>query len=132
MWSTKALSACHFFLSSRGMPESLHSARRERWREIVFEAETPAGRRFDVALLWLITLSVACVMLESVPAVRRAYARPLQAIEWGFTLLFTLEYFLRLYVVRHPLRYARSFYGIIDVLSVLPTYLIVFFPGLQA
>jgi len=114
------------------MPESNRSARRERWREIVFEAETPAGRRFDVALLWLIGLSVACVMLESMPSIRSEYSGPLQAIEWGFTILFTLEYLLRLCVVRHPLRYMRSFYGIIDVLSVLPTYLVVFFPGLQA
>jgi voltage-gated potassium channel len=108
------------------------TSRRERWREIVFEAETPAGRRFDVTLLWLIGLSVLCVMLESVPSIKRAYGKPLQVIEWGFTLLFTLEYLLRLCVVRHPWRYARSFYGIIDVLSVLPTYLMVFFPGMQA
>ncbi len=114
------------------MPESPRSARRERWREIVFEAETPAGRRFDVTLLWLIGLSVVCVMLESVPSIRRDYAQPLQIIEWGFTILFTLEYVVRLCVVRHPLRYARSFYGIIDVLSVLPTYLVAFLPGVQA
>ena len=114
------------------MSESPRSARRERWREIVFEAETPAGRRFDVTLLWLIGLSVVCVMLESVPWIRAKYGGPLQAIEWGFTILFTLEYLLRLYVVRHPLHYARSFYGIIDVLSILPTYLMIFFPGFQA
>jgi len=114
------------------MPDSPRPSRRERWREIIFEAETPAGRRFDVTLLWLIGLSVGCVMLESVPSVKRAYGGPLQAVEWGFTILFTLEYLLRLCVVRHPLRYARSFYGIIDVLSVLPTYLMVFFPGMQA
>ncbi|HEY1120768.1 MAG TPA: ion transporter [Haloferula sp.] len=114
------------------MSEAPRSARRERWREIVFEAETPAGRRFDVTLLWLIGLSVVCVMLESVPWIRDKYGGPLQTIEWGFTILFTLEYLLRLYVVRHPLHYARSFYGIIDVLSVLPTYLVVVFPGLQA
>ncbi|MCW1923805.1 ion transporter [Luteolibacter arcticus] len=114
------------------MPESPRSDRRERWREIIFEAETPAGRRFDIALLWLIGLSVVCVMLESVPAVRRDYAEPLLAAEWAFTILFTAEYILRLCVVRHPLRYARSFYGIIDLLSVLPTYLMMFFPGTQA
>jgi len=107
-------------------------SRRERWREIIFEAETPAGRRFDIALLWMIGLSVVCVMLESVPSIKQAYGKPLLIIEWAFTILFTLEFVLRLCVVRHPLRYARSFYGIIDVLSVLPTYLMVFFPGMQA
>jgi voltage-gated potassium channel len=114
------------------MPESPGSSRREHWREIIFEAETPAGRRFDVTLLWLIGLSVVCVMLESVPSIKRDYGRPLLIIEWAFTILFTLEYFLRLSVVRRPLCYARSFYGIIDVLSILPTYLMVFFPGVQA
>ncbi|MCW1886795.1 ion transporter [Luteolibacter flavescens] len=114
------------------MSEPSQPSRRERIREIIFEAETPAGRRFDVTLLWLIGLSVICVMLESVPAIKRDYAGPLQVVEWSFTILFTLEYLLRLSVVRHPLRYARSFYGIIDVLSVLPTYLMVFFPGMQA
>jgi voltage-gated potassium channel len=114
------------------MSDSPGPSRRERWREIIFEAETPAGRRFDVTLLWLISLSVGCVMLESVPSIKRAYGQPLQAVEWAFTILFTLEYLLRLCVVRHPLRYARSFFGIIDVLSVLPTYLMVLFPGMQA
>jgi voltage-gated potassium channel len=114
------------------MPGLPRSARRERWREIIFEAETPAGKRFDVALMWLIGLSVACVMLESVPAIHASYGGQLMAIEWGFTVVFTLEYLLRLLVVRHPLRYARSFYGIVDLLSVLPTYLMVVFPGMQA
>ncbi len=107
-------------------------SRRERWREIIFEAETPAGRRFDVALLWLISLSVLAVMLESVPSIKARYARPLYAVEWGFTILFTIEYVARLLVVRHPLRYARSFYGVVDLLSVLPTYLMLFLPGTQA
>lgn len=114
------------------MLEMPHSPRRERWREIIFEAETPAGRRFDVTLLWLIGLSVVCVTLESVPSIKRDYGKPLQYIEWGFTILFTLEYVVRLCVVRHPLRYVRSFYGVVDVLSVLPTYLMGIFPGMQA
>ncbi|MEK7953954.1 ion transporter [Luteolibacter soli] len=114
------------------MPESPRSARREHWREIIFESETPAGRRFDVTLLWLIGLSIVCVMLESVPSIKRDYGQPLLVIEWVFTILFTLEYLTRLCVVHRPLCYARSFYGIIDVLSILPTYLIGVFPGLQA
>src|SRR5690606_33224745 len=85
--------------------EDTRSARRERWREIVFEAECPAGRRFDVILLWLICLSVLSVMLESVPEIKARYGGTLYAAEWFFTGIFTLEYFLRLYLVRHPVRY---------------------------
>lgn len=107
-------------------------SRRERWREIIFEAETPAGRRFDVILLWLIGLSVVAVMLESVAPIRAKYSRPLYVLEWGFTILFTIEYLVRLIVVRHPLHYARTFYGIVDLLSVLPTYLMLFLPGAHA
>lgn len=107
-------------------------SRRDRWREIIFEAETPAGRRFDVVLLWLIGLSITAVMLESVPSISARYSGPLHAVEWFFTILFTVEYLARLWVVRHPLRYARSFYGVVDVLSVMPTYLMLIFPGAQA
>ena len=107
-------------------------SRRDRWREIIFEAETPAGRRFDVILLWLIGLSVLTVVLESEPPIAARYSRPLHMVEWGFTILFTLEYAARLYVVRQPLRYARSFYGVVDLLSILPTYLMLLFPGAQA
>lgn len=109
-----------------------HSPTRERLREIIFEAETPAGRRFDVVVLWLIGLSVLAVILESVPEIRAKYSGPLRAAEWGFTAIFTLEYLLRLYVVRHPLRYARTFYGLVDLISILPTYLMAIFPGMQA
>lgn len=112
--------------------ESPRSPRRERWREIVFEAETPAGRRFDVTLLWLIGLSVLAVMLESEPEIKARYGRALFVAECFFTAVFTVEYFLRLYLVRHPLRYARSFYGIVDLLSILPAYLSLIFPGAHA
>jgi voltage-gated potassium channel len=105
---------------------------RERWREIIFEAETPAGRRFDVLLLWLIGLSVLTVILESEPSIAARYSHPLHLVEWFFTVVFTIEYLARLWVVRHPLSYAKSFYGIVDVLSVLPTYLMLLFPGAQA
>lgn len=116
------------------VPESTHflSPRRERWREIIFEAETPAGRRFDIILLWLIGLSILVVVLESVPAIAAKYSAPLHAAEWFFTAIFTLEYLVRLHVVRHPVRYARSFYGIVDFLSILPTYLMLVIPGAQA
>ncbi|WP_193211552.1 ion transporter [Luteolibacter marinus] len=107
-------------------------SRRERWREIIFEAETPAGRRFDVVLLWLIGLSVLVVVLESVPEISRRHGTLMRTLEWMFTIAFSIEYLARLYVVRRPGRYARSFYGIVDLLSVLPTYLMLVAPGAQA
>src|SRR3712207_9447459 len=80
-----------------------------RWRgrlhEVIYEAETPAGRAFDVALIWLILLSVAAVMLESVRSVRAEYGALLYTVEWVFTVLFTVEYLLRLVSVRRPLAY---------------------------
>lgn len=114
------------------MPDFPTVSRRDRWREIIFEAETPAGRRFDTVLLTLIVLSVLAVILESVPEIAAKYGNFLHAVEWGFTLLFTLEYIVRICVVRHPLHYARSFYGLVDLLSVLPSYLMLVLPGAQA
>lgn len=107
-----------------------------RWRsklhEVIFEADTPAGKAFDVALLVAILASVLVVVLESVPSVRADHGRKLWAAEWVFTILFTVEYLLRLISVRQPARYARSFFGIVDLLAVLPTYLSVMVPGAQA
>jgi voltage-gated potassium channel len=103
------------------------------WRgglhEVIYEAETPAGRAFDVALIGLILLSVLAVMLESVGSVRARYGAELHAAEWAFTLLFTLEYALRLVSVRRPLRYAASFFGVVDLLAIVPTYLSLLVPG---
>ena len=105
---------------------------RARLHEIIFEADTPAGKAFDVALLLAIALSVAAVMLESVAPIRERYGRELYLVEWFFTILFTIEYLLRLFCVRYPLRYARSFLGIVDLLAVLPTYLSALLPGAQS
>jgi voltage-gated potassium channel len=102
---------------------------RAQLHEIVFEADTPAGRFFDFALIWLILLSCATVILESVRRVREQYGEPLYALEWLFTLLFTVEYLLRLMSVRRPLRYATSFFGVVDLLAIIPTYLSIFVPG---
>ncbi len=96
---------------------------RRKLQEVIFEADTPAGKTFDVALLWAIVFSVAAVLLESVAEIRDQYGTVLRLVEWGFTLLFTIEYGLRLVCVGRPLRYASSFYGIIDLLAILPTYL---------
>jgi len=95
---------------------------------IIFEADTRAGRWFDQALIAVILTSVAVVMADSVQTVRQDYHLALTVAEWFFTLVFTLEYAARLACVRHPLRYALSFYGIIDLLALLPTYLALLFP----
>jgi voltage-gated potassium channel len=105
---------------------------RRRLHEIVFEADTPAGRTFDLFLLVLILASVLVVLLESVPSLRRDYGPQLRAAEWAFTGLFTVEYVLRLIAVRRPGRYALSFYGLVDLAALLPTYLSLLFPGAQA
>ncbi len=86
-------------------PETL----KERLWRIVFEAETPLGKAFDVLFLWAIVLSVLAVTLESVDSIRADYGEILKMAEWGFTILFTLEYLMRIILVRHPLRYIRSF-----------------------
>ena len=105
---------------------------RFRLHEIIFEADTPAGKLFDVALLVAILASVAAVMLDSVPSVQARYGAWLSGLEWGFTLLFTLEYAARLASVRYPARYATSFFGVVDLLAIVPTYLSVILPGGQA
>jgi voltage-gated potassium channel len=118
-------------LRSRG-EEKPRSPLRARLHEIIFEADTPAGKAFDVVLLLAITLSVAAVMLESVGAIRVEHGKLLYGVEWFFTILFTIEYLVRLACVLHPTRYARSFFGIIDLLAVLPTYLSLVVAGAQS
>ncbi|MCK6425851.1 MAG: ion transporter [Burkholderiaceae bacterium] len=105
---------------------------RRRGYEVIFESDTPAGHAFDVALIWAIVASIVVVILASVAPLAQRWGTWLQAAEWTFTLLFTAEYLARLACVDRPLRYARSFYGLIDLLSVAPTYLAVLVPGLHA
>jgi len=109
------------------------SARFERLRlrlhEIIFEADTWAGKAFDVTLLVLIGLSVTTVILESVPSLARAYGLWFERAEWFFTLIFTVEYVLRLLAVRRPLRYVFSFFGLVDLIALLPTYISLFTVG---
>ncbi len=104
---------------------------RARLHEIIFEADTRAGRLFDLVLIWSILLSVAAVMLDSVAPIRERHGSLLIAVEWGFTILFTVEYLLRLGCIGRPLRYATSFYGVVDLLAIVPTYLSLLFPGAQ-
>ena len=105
---------------------------RRRLHEIIFEADTREGKTFDVALLVVIVVSIVAVALESVKGVQATYGSLLRGIEWAVTALFTVEYGLRLIAVRRPLRYARSFYGVIDLLAVLPTYLSLIVAGSQS
>jgi voltage-gated potassium channel len=105
---------------------------RHRLHEIIFESDTRAGRAFDVALLVAVLLSVLAVMLESVASIRVRFGAELRVLEWVFTLLFTLEYALRLLALRHPGTYVVSFFGVVDLLSFAPTYLSALFPGAQA
>lgn len=104
---------------------------KERIHEVIFEADTIGGKTFDVILLICILISVLSVMLESVSEYGNRYTEAFFFIEWTFTILFTIEYLLRLYSVYRPRQYALSFYGVIDLLAILPTYLSLIFIGSQ-
>lgn len=96
---------------------------------VIFEADTRAGKNFDLALLFFILMSLAVVMLQSIPDINEKYGSQLQKIEWVITILFTLEYLLRVVAVKRPLKYLTSFYGMVDLLAILPTYLSLIFPA---
>ncbi|HJR15321.1 MAG TPA: ion transporter [Gemmatimonadales bacterium] len=107
-------------------------ALRARLHEIIFEADTPEGRLFDLLLLAAILSSVVVVLLDSVASVRAQAGPTLRALEWMFTIIFTIEYVLRLASVQRPLRYARSTFGLIDLVAILPSYISLVFPGAQS
>ncbi len=118
--------------SGRDPEQAADAGWRAHLHRVIFEADTPAGKTFDVALLVAIVASVVAVCLESVAPVRARYGSALRASEWLFTLLFTVEYLLRLVAVRRPLRYAVSFFGLVDLLAIVPTYLSFFVAGAQS
>ena len=99
--------------------------------QIIFEADTPSGKRFDEVLIACILLSVVAVMCDSVDTIRSSYGHLLYGLEWLFTILFTVEYVLRIMCADKRIHYARSFFGIVDFLAILPTYLSVIIPGSQ-
>ncbi|MBT8191523.1 MAG: ion transporter [Bacteroidia bacterium] len=111
--------------------EKFHPVR-ERLYEIIFEADTNAGKVFDIALLVFIIASVIVVMLETVNGIGQKYHDLFLALEWIFTIFFTFEYILRIYTVHRPHRYIFSFYGVVDLLSILPTFISIFLPGTQS
>lgn len=122
------------------MPETNNAYRGNRpgeskWRgelyDIIFEAETPAGKYFDLLLIVSIILSVIVVMLDSIGSVRNSHGQVLHDLEWFFTIIFTIEYFLRLLCVRNRIKYAASPLGIVDLIAIIPTYMSLFLPGSQ-
>jgi len=112
-------------------PEKPESTWRAKMHEVIFEAETPGGRAFDIVLILSITFSVITVFLDSVGEIHRQYGQTLYKIEWFFTILFTLEYFARLISVKKPWKYVTSFFGIVDLISIIPTYISILIPGSQ-
>ena len=117
-------------MSSQPTPQPM-ARWRSQFHEIIFEADTPAGKLFDVVLIGSIILSVIVVILDSVPWIQFKYGAILYALEWFFTILFTIEYILRLLCVYRPIHYATSFFGVVDLLAILPTYISLFIPGSQ-
>ena len=113
-------------------PGPLRRSLRQRLHEVVFEADTPAGKTFDVVLILSILASIVVVMLDSVEATHARYGVWLTRLEWAFTLLFTLEYLVRLASVRRPTAYASSFFGVVDLLAIVPTYLSLVVAGSQS
>ncbi|AWV08424.1 ion transporter [Marilutibacter maris] len=105
---------------------------RRTWFDIIYRHDTPPSRNFDLILVFAIFTSVLVIMFDSVPHIHQRFSESLYVVEWAFTLLFTAEYALRLMVVRRPLRYALSVWGLIDLLSILPTYLSLLLPGSQS
>lgn len=104
---------------------------RKKIYSIVFKSDTKEGKLFDLILLWIILFSIVSVFLESVSSIREKYVYEIHLFEWIFTILFTIEYFLRIFSSTKPIKYVFSFYGLIDLISFIPTYLSIFFPGAQ-
>lgn len=102
---------------------------RRKVHEVIYEADTPLGKGFDIALLIFIILSVIAVMLESVDSINARYSKQLHILEWFFTIVFTLEYFGRIISITRPSKYIFSFYGTIDFFSTIPSYLVLLFGG---
>lgn len=114
------------------LPASKNAGWRRRLHDVIYESNTTAGKAFDIALLLAIFISILVVVLDSVPEYHQQYGRFFLLVEWIFTGLFTVEYLLRLLVIQRPLRFVFSPLGLIDLLSILPSYLSVLYPGAQS
>ncbi len=113
------------------MNETVKDALREKVFSVIFRTDTPSGRMFDLVLLALILMSVLAVMLETVDSVNSIFGAQLRWLEWMFTILFSAEYLLRLWCVKKPRGYAFSFFGVVDLIAVLPSYFSLLIPGAQ-
>jgi voltage-gated potassium channel len=102
---------------------------RRRLNSIIFRNDSAAGRAFDIVVIASIILSVTALVLESIPSIGNRYGSELHTVEWFFTILFTIEYAMRLLAAHDAAMYARSFFGIVDLLAILPVYLGLFFPA---
>jgi len=121
----------HYLVFSLLLPKKFRSATKRQIYTVIFQADTPAGKRFDVLLLVAILANTALLMVDSVitnPVIRVIVA----ILEWGFTIAFTVEYYLRIYCLKKPRKYILSFYGIIDLVSILPAYLSLLFPATRS
>ncbi len=118
-------------LSTVNLDERPESGLRRQLYIIIFEADTKLGKLFDIALLWAIAISLLSVILESDKAIQQSMGSLSTYLEWALTVFFTAEYVLRLYVSSKPLKYAKSFFGIVDFLAVVPAYISFLFPGAQ-
>ncbi|MBO7200299.1 MAG: ion transporter [Bacteroidales bacterium] len=105
---------------------------KEKMFAIIFRSDTPAGKQFDIYLLYAIGLSVLILILNSIPSLNRYLSIPFLILEWALTLAFTAEYLLRIYCSKNAMRYIFSFYGIVDALSIFPFYLGIIFPSMQS
>lgn len=112
------------------MPAASHNLK-QKLHTIIFRSDTPAGKRFDMALLALIITSILLVFMESIPGIRTGHSRLLRTLEWAFTVIFAIEYLLRIYCSKRTWHYIFSFYGLIDLLAILPSFLSLLFPGGQ-
>lgn len=119
-------------LLDRTLEPAVHTGWRARWFDIIFRHDTMRARQFDLVLIAVIVASVTVIVLDSDPQLHAAHGRLFRVTEWAFTLLFTVEYAARLRVVRRPMRYALSLWGVIDLLSIVPLYLSVLLPGAQS
>ena len=113
------------------LPKKMRGASKKQIYDIIFKSDTPAGKKFDIYLLIAIGINLVLLIVESSPRIHGWSSIALRVVEWLFTLAFTLEYYLRIYCLRRPLKYVFSFYGIIDFLSIFPAYLSLFFPATQ-
>lgn len=105
---------------------------KEELYDIIFEADTPKGKTFDIVLIFLIVVSIFIVMLDSIPSIRDQYHLYLKIAEWVITIAFTIEYALRIWILPRPVKYIFSLYGVIDLLAILPTYISVVVTGGQS